>query len=128
VSRENCVFSDRGECKNRNTASLVGLKTGVDALHITGNLYGDTVRVYIDFSGIDAEKSSQAGGNISRVINLTFDAVVATAYKSRRGIDSETKEAIYAKYVDIEVRGPDEYKDLARVVSFDTWLATRRAR
>jgi hypothetical protein len=119
------VYNDSGQYENRNGTSLLRIQTGVDQGHIDGSLFGDTLRVWVDFSNCADEPSPKLRGWAAQSINLTFDAVIEMAYESRTGYDYERAKPLIAEVVDIEVRGPDEYKELARAVSFEAWLARR---
>jgi hypothetical protein len=128
VSKESCVITELGDHSNRNAANRLGVRTGVDSFHSSGKLYGDTMRVWVDFSQLEEDQVVHRGQPITRVVNATIEAVIATAYKSRRGWDSEAEESIYANYVAIEVRGKPEYRELSQVVSFEQWLAAKPLR
>lgn len=112
------VMTELGEFENRNASNLLGLMAWSDSLHLRQQLFGDTLRVFVDLSGITAQKTSH-GWNLQTVVEATVECVLANAAQYRSGRDWDRKKWVEARYVELEIRGSTEYADLGGVFSFE---------
>lgn len=115
--KESFVVNDVGKPENRNAANVAGIRAWVDPYHFQEQaLFGDTVRVYIDFSEYDSKKLSRWDGD---VVAATIECVLVNATHSMNGWCQAKNSWITAKYLDVEIRGAPE---LARLTQ--TYLLT----
>ena len=119
VGKASCVIDEMGQSVNRNVASLLDIRTGYDPRHTTGELLGDTLRVFIDLASV-RDKQPPKGWSLNGAIEATVECVLATASRSKLGWDRATKKRVEAKSVHLEVRGSQEYAPLGGVFSFDS--------
>ena len=116
VSEPNCVMDDLGKSLDRNAASHAGIKTGSEYNPRTG-LFGDTLAVWVDVSAMP-DTSRINGWPAEATVAATVECVLLTAWRSRFGWDPETRKAVEAKYVRLDVRGSQRYASLGGVFSF----------
>ena len=125
VGKANAVIDELDRPVNRNVANLLGIRIDVDPLHVTGALFGDTLRVYIDLSSMGSAPSN-ANWTTSGAIAATVECVLTAAAASRSGWApahhpwDQTSRRMDAKYVDLRVHGKAEHTGLSRVYSFES--------
>jgi len=115
---ENRVMTERGGFENRNAANLLGLMAWSDSLHLGQELFGDTLRVYVDLSAVTSQKTIH-GWPLESVVEATVECVLTNAFERRSGYDHDLRKSIEAKYVELEIRGSAEYAHLGGLFSFD---------
>lgn len=110
--KESFVVNDSGKPENRNAASIAGVKAWVDPYHFQEQaLLGDTVRVYVDFSGYDPKKLERWDGD---VVSATIECVLVNATHSMEGWYRAKNSWITAKHLHVEVRGAPELTRLTQ--------------
>jgi hypothetical protein len=125
IGEPSCVCNDQGKSVNLNAASFLGIKAGYDACHgATSMLLGDTLRVYMDLSGLkpltDELEHQLRGWSVDSAVKATVECILLTAYDCRFGIAGPgTRDRIEAKYIRLDVLGADTYAHLWGVFSFE---------
>jgi len=117
-------------CVNWNAANLLGLKAGCHPAHFDADtLFGDTLKVYLDLSGVDFEKKTE-GFTADAVVRATVQCVLINALASREAYHRVLRGAVKAKHIQLEVRGCEKYASLGGVWDCDKDLANlpRKAR
>jgi len=114
---ENCVVvGDHENPTNRNAASLAGIKANPDSYHFQEQaLYGDTVRVVVDLSGVDVLK---VDFDLEDLVNATMECVLINATRSTRGFDEKSGGQVEAKHLRVDVVGSAEFAHLSRTHRF----------
>jgi hypothetical protein len=125
VCKESCVIDELENRVNRNAANLLGIRTGFDSFHTSGHLFEDTLCVFIDLSEVSDQETSH-GWPVRSVVEATVECVLTTAYGSRAALPLRGRGLVYAKYVDLEIRGSSEYAALSGVYSFEALGALPR--
>jgi hypothetical protein len=118
VGARNAMFV-RGEPEQRNTASDLGIKAACD-LNWSDNgsgLYGDTLRVLLDLSGLE-EAPTRDPGFVPRVVDKAVDCVLLTAWYGRLAHDPKHSAGVEAAFVDLRVTGEEKYRKYARTYAF----------
>jgi hypothetical protein len=101
---------------NRNAASLAGLKANVDVFHFQEQkLFGDTLRVVIDLSAMDASKVDFEPADI---IHATLECVLINATRSMEGPEIVGRAPVALRHLRVDVRGSPEYANLSRTYRF----------
>lgn len=118
VCKPNCVIVQRGDCVNRNAANLLGITSGCDPLHGNWMLFGDTLRVFIDLSGV-TEQETPRGWPLETVIEATVECILKTAYDGSQSIARKRGMEVPVGHVDLEVRGSQAHANLSRVYAID---------
>jgi hypothetical protein len=128
VAAEDCLPLTRGGAENRNAAHELGIQAGIDSLHYTGRLYGDTLKVYLDFSHLKPAPAHGDGPGApwsrAHQIKATVESVLRSAWYGRMGCDENCEKRVEARCVQLAIRGTTEYGSYARVYR----LADERAR
>ncbi len=102
---------------NRNAANLAGIKTYADVFHFQEQaLYGDTIRVVLDLSSMDAAK---ADCEASDLVHATIDCMLINASRCLSAWDSKVDGIVTAKHVRLDVLGSTEFASLAQTYAAD---------
>ena len=97
------VTNQAGEAVNRNAASLAGLSATAYSYHAQEQaLFGDTVRVFIDLTKMDASK---LGCNPDTLVAATLECVLINATRSMTAWEYKTERYVKAKHLTVEFRG-----------------------
>jgi hypothetical protein len=114
------VVGDHENPANRNAANLAGIKAGPDPYHFQEQaLYGDTLRVIIDLSAMDASKLDFGA---EYIVEATMECTLINATRSMQGWDPKTDKTIAAKHLRVEVQGSAEFAHLSRTYRFKDLL------
>jgi hypothetical protein len=105
---ESRVIDERGRSVSRNAASLLGANTGFDPFHGNGELFGDTLRVFLDLSSLTNLNELPPGlrdYSPAVVVSATVECVLTAAWADRWGWDFSRNVKVEANYVALEIRG-----------------------
>jgi hypothetical protein len=123
VAKPNCVMDDTGEARNLNAANILGIIVGVDSHHLHGLLYGDTLRVFVDLSAMRVPPGAQgqmANYTPRNIVEATVECVLTAAASFPVARDPVGTCPIKLGYIQLEVRGSQEYAYLGGVHPVDT--------
>lgn len=123
TTSRSCVATPSGDCENRNLANLHGFVAGADPHHsLTMSLFGDTLRVFVDASGID-EDARPMGWSPTLVAKATVDATIINAWRTRKAYDPRLGTGTAARFIHVEIRGPSRYSHLGGVYNAEAVAA-----
>ena len=117
ASKNYIVIGDHSNPADRNAASLAGVKVKTDGYHFQEQaLYGDTMRVVVDLSSMNA---AAVDFEAEDIVQATIQSVLINATRSPEGWDKKTGGRMAARHLRLDVQGSPEFSALSRTYRFE---------
>ena len=116
-SKNFIVIGDHSDPEDRNAASLASVKVKTDPYHFQAQaLYGDTMRVVVDLSDMDATAIDFEAEDI---VQATIQSALINATRSAEGWDRKTGGRIFAQHLRLDIVGTAAFAALSRTYRFE---------